>query len=145
MKPRIIFHGVAILVLLATVAAAQTPGKPAMTAPTSPSANPESSSPSISDVTIGDEQARGREAAGAMVTGRRPHQPVLSAVDKSLGFARVPETLIAFTQADKARGGQMQVVVYKNSEDTTTGSRRGSNKNSKITLTTDSTTTPPGQ
>ena len=145
MKPRIIFHGVAILVLLATVAAAQAPGKPAMTAPTNPSANRESSSPSVSDATIGNEQARGREAASAMATGRRPHQSLLSAADKSLGFGLAPQTLIAFTQADKARGGQMQVVVYKNSEDTTTGSRRGGNKNSKITLTTDSTTTPPGQ
>lgn len=145
MKARIIFHGVAILVLVATVAAAQTPGKPATTAPTGQLADRESNSPSVSDVTMGSEQARGREASSAMATGRRPHQPVLSAADKSLGSVHAPETLIAFTQADKARGGQMQVVVYKDSEDMTTRYRPGNNKTSKSKPTTDSTTTPPSQ
>jgi hypothetical protein len=145
MKARIIFHGVAILVLLATVAAAQTPGKPASTAPTGQSADRQSSSPSVSEVTMDNEQARGREAASAMATGRSPHLPLSSAADKSLGSAHAPETLIAFTQADKARGGQTQVLVYKDSEDITSRYRPRNNRNSKSKPTTGSTTIPPGQ
>jgi hypothetical protein len=140
MKARIIFHGAAILVLLATVAAAQAPGKPATTAPTGQSADCESSSPSgVSEVTTGNEQARGREVSSGIVRGRRPHESVGIPADKSLGSAYATETLIAFTQADKARGGQMQVV------DMTNRYRRGNDKTPKIRPATTSTTTPPSQ
>ena len=127
MKVRIIFHGVAILVLVATVASAQSPKKPAKSAPASQSADRESSAPSVSEVTAGSAQttdrksgsvivldreaasgqASGREASSGMATGRRQHEPVLAA-DKSLGSAHATESLTAVTQADKAKGGQME-------------------------------------
>jgi len=49
MKVRLIFHGVAVLVLIATVAAAQVPKKPAKTAPASQSAVREGSNPFLSE------------------------------------------------------------------------------------------------
>lgn len=139
MKARIIFHGAAILVLLGTVAAAQTPRKPATTVPTGQSADCEFNPPSVSEVTMGNDQARGREASSAMATRRRPHQTV------PLGSGRAPEPLIAFTQADKARGGQMQVVVYKDPEDMTAADERHNNRIAKTRPNIASSTTPPGQ
>ena len=63
MKPRILFHVLAVMLLLASVAAAQTPKQKAKTAPTGASADRESSSPSVSE----------REAGSGMATGRRQH------------------------------------------------------------------------
>lgn len=129
MKARIIFHAVAVLVLLTTVAAAQTqtPKKPATPAPKGQSADRESSAPSVSEVTMGKQatdrksgsvivldrdtasgHASGREVSSGMATGRRQHEPVLLSDDKSLGSAHATESLAAPTQADKAKGGQMQ-------------------------------------
>ncbi len=118
MKARIIFHGVAILVLLTTVAVAQTPVKPAKPAPASQSADRESSAPSVSEVTMGNKQttdrksgsvivldreaasghASGREASSGMATGRRQYQPVVISNDKSLGSAHATEPLAAPSQ-----------------------------------------------
>ncbi|MGA8088116.1 MAG: hypothetical protein WCA10_12475 [Terracidiphilus sp.] len=128
MKARIIFHGIAILVLLATVAAAQTSRKPAKPAAAGQSADRESSSPSVSEFTLGDRQttnrklgsvivldreaasghARVREASSGMASGRRQYEQVVMATNKSLGSAHALEPLAAPTQADKAKGGQMQ-------------------------------------
>ena len=117
MKARIIFHAVAAVVLLTTVAVAQTPKKPATPAPKSQSADRESSAPSVSEVTMSKETAgrksgsviaADREASSGMATGRRQHEPVLLSADKSLGSAHATESLAAPTQADKAKGGQMQ-------------------------------------
>lgn len=137
MKARIIFHGVAILVLLTTVAVAQTPVKPAKPAPASQSANRESSAPSVSEVTMGNKQtndrksgsvvvldreaasghASGREASSGMATGRRQYQPVIISNDKSLGSAHATESLDT-----PAKGGQMQNVstnpMYKGDKST---------------------------
>ncbi len=171
MKARIIFiifHGVAILVLLATIAAAQTPNQPARPSPASQATDREAAS----------AQANGREASSGMATGRRQHEPVVIVTDKSLGSGHAIESLAAPTQADKAKGGQLQnastnplykdnqsagsnplyqskdrqaapkpgssheVVEYKDPEDMTTRYRPGNNKASKIKPTTDSTTTP---
>ncbi len=128
MKVRIIFHGVAILVLAATVASAQSPKKPAKPAPANQSADRESSTPSVSEVTSSSAQttdrksgsviilerdaasghASGREASSGMATGRRQYQPVIITNEKSLGSAHATESVTAATQADKAKGGQMQ-------------------------------------
>ncbi|HMG85572.1 MAG TPA: hypothetical protein VK574_07505 [Terracidiphilus sp.] len=171
MKARLIFHGVAILMLLATIAAAQTPGKP-KTAPAGRSADSEATS----------ERANGREVSKGMAKGRHLRQPMVIAADKSLGSAHATESLVANTQADKARGGQMQsasanliykdskiassnplyeskerqaasssgasheVVEYKDPEDMTTHDRPGNNKTSEIKPSTASaTSTPPGK
>lgn len=117
MKARIVFHAIAVLVLLTTVAVAQTPKPPATPAAKGQSADRESSSPSVSEVTMGKQTAGrksgsvivlDREAASGMATGRRQHEPVLSTADKSLGSAHATESLAAPAQADKAKGGNMQ-------------------------------------
>lgn len=69
MKARILFHGAAILVLAATVAAAQspsTPNKPANSAPATQSAERQASAPSVSE----------REASTGMASGKRQHSPI---------------------------------------------------------------------
>ncbi len=109
MKARIFFHGVAILVLLATIAAAQTPKKPAKPTSAGQSVDRESSSPSVSEVTYGNAQTtHPKSASSGLATGRRQHEPVLIVAETSLGSAHAPESPAAPTQADKARGGQMQ-------------------------------------
>ena len=117
MKARIIFHGVAILVLLTTVAVAQTPAKPAKSAPAGQSTNRESSAPSVSEVTMGKQTTDrksgsvivlDREASSGMATGRRQHEPVSLSADKSLGSAHATESLAAPDQAEKTKGGQMK-------------------------------------
>jgi hypothetical protein len=128
MKARIIFHGVAILVLVASVAAAQTPKQPAKPVPAGQSADRESSAPSVSEVTASKAQASdrksgsvimmdrdaasgqasGREASSGMATGRRQYKPIVISKDKSLGSAHATESVTAPMQADKAKGGQMQ-------------------------------------
>ena len=128
MKARIVFHGVAVLVLLTTVAAAQTPAKPAKPAPAGQSADRESSSPSVSEVTMANKstterksgsvivldrdaasgKASGREVSSGMATGRRQHEPMVLATDKSLGSAHATESLAAPAQADTAKGSQLQ-------------------------------------
>lgn len=77
MKARIIFHGVAVLVLLATVAAAQQPQDKAKQAPAGKSADRESSTPAVSE----------REAGSGMPTGRRQWEPALSARETGTGMA----------------------------------------------------------
>jgi hypothetical protein len=128
MRARIIFHGVAILVLLTTIAVAQTPVKPAKPAPAGQSADRESSAPSVSEVTMDNKQtterksgsvivldrdtasghASGREVSSGMATGRRQYQPVAISKDKSLGPAHATESLASPTQADTGKGGQME-------------------------------------
>ena len=49
MKARLIFHGAAVVLLVATVAAAQAPKEPAKKATASQSSTRESSAPSISE------------------------------------------------------------------------------------------------
>lgn len=131
MKARMIFHGVAILVLLTTVAVAQTPVKPAKSAPAGQSANRESSAPSVSEITMSNKQtperksgsvivldreattgqASGREASSGMATGRRQHEPVLLESDKSLGSAASSRE----TSSGMATGRrQYQPVVISN-------------------------------
>lgn len=65
MKPRIVFHVFAVLVLIAAVAAAQSPKEKKATA-AGRSADRESSAPSVSEV----------EMHSGMVTGKRQHQEV---------------------------------------------------------------------
>lgn len=120
MKARIVFHGAAVLVLVATVVAAAqapaTPKKPAPAASTGQSADRESSAPSVSEVTMKSGQANDRksgsvivldrEASSGMATGRRQHEPILTTADKSLGSAHATESVNATEPA--AKSGKMQ-------------------------------------
>ena len=129
MKARIIFHGVAILVLIATVAAAQAPAKnPAKPAPAGQSADRESSAPSVSELTVSKAQSTDRksgsvvvldrEASSGMATGRRQHEPVPSPADKSLGSAHATESISTQAPADKTKGSMQSVSanpLYKDS------------------------------
>ncbi|MBS1802860.1 MAG: hypothetical protein JST28_05805 [Acidobacteria bacterium] len=77
MKPRIVFHVVAVVVIAAAVAAAQSKNqqKPAQATSTQ---SRQSSTPSISE----------REAATGMATGKRQHQPItITAREASSGMA----------------------------------------------------------
>ncbi len=121
MKARILFHGAAVLVLVAAVvAAAQTPSTPkvpAKAAPNSQTADRESSTPSVSEREAQSGQASGRksgsvivvdrEASSGMATGRRQHEPVLATADKSLESAHATESVTAPAPAADANGGKM--------------------------------------
>lgn len=76
MKARILFHGAAVLVLVTTVVAAQTPSTPkksADAAPKSQSANRQYSVPSVSE----------REASSGMASGKRQYSPVPTSRESS--------------------------------------------------------------
>jgi len=78
LKPRIVFHVVAVFVLAAVVAAAQSPTDKSKAAQTTASQSRESSIPSVSE----------REAATGMASGRRQHQPItITARETSSGMA----------------------------------------------------------
>lgn len=78
MKPRIVFHVAAVIVLCAAVAAAQSPNDKQKPTQTSDTQSHESSRPSVSE----------REASSGMATGRRQHQPMtIIAREASSGMA----------------------------------------------------------
>jgi hypothetical protein len=78
LKPRIIFHVVAVIVLAVTVAAAQSPKDKEKPAQTDQSQTRESVSPSVSE----------RETSTGVASGRRQHQPVtITARETSSGMA----------------------------------------------------------
>lgn len=64
MKPRIVFHVFAVLLLVAAVAAAQSPKQKTKSAPVGASADRESSTPSVSE----------REVGSGMPSGKRQHE-----------------------------------------------------------------------
>ena len=118
MKARILLHGAAVLTLIATVAAAQTPPNPknSANAPKSQSADRDAKTPSASEREVSSGMATGRrsgsvivldrEAQTGMATGRRQHQPILTVADKSLGSAHATESVTA--PATDAEGGNTQ-------------------------------------
>ena len=78
MKARIIFHGIAVLVLFTSVAVAQTPKTKSSTSPGSAAHGQESTSASVS----------ARETGSGMATGRRQHEPIsISARETGSGMA----------------------------------------------------------
>jgi len=78
LKPRIVFHVVAVIVLAAAVAAAQSPEDKQKRAQTSQSQSRQSSIPSVSE----------RETGTGMASGRRQHAPVtLTARETGSGMA----------------------------------------------------------
>ena len=78
MKARIVFHVTAVVVLAATVAAAQSPKDQQTKAQPSSTQSRQSSIPSISE----------RETSSGMATGKRQHQPVITtAREASSGMA----------------------------------------------------------
>ncbi len=173
MKARLIFHGAAVVLLVATVAAAQAPKEPAKKATASQSSTRESSVPSVSEYANSSVQTA-REASSGMATGRRQHEPIAVSADKSLGSAHATESVATAApaaetvssnplhkgnqtagtnplyeskekQAAPSSGASTDVVEYKDGEDGTTRSRPGNNKTSKAKPTTGSGAPPPSR
>ena len=78
MKPRIVFHVVAVIVLAAAVAVAQSPKDKEKPTQTNAPQNRQMSIPSVSE----------REAGSGMATGKRQHEPItITAREASSGMA----------------------------------------------------------
>ncbi len=173
MKARLIFHGAAVVLLVATVAAAQTPKEPAKKTPASQSSNRESSAPSVSEAANSKVQTA-REASSGMATGRHQDAPVTASADKSLSSAHATESVATPApaaetvssnplykgnqsagsnplyqskekQAAASSGAGHDVVEYKDGEDGITRTRPGNNKTSKAKPITGSGTPPPSR
>jgi hypothetical protein len=103
MKVRILFHGVAVVALVATVvAAAQTPStpkKPAGAAPTQ-SADRQSSAPSISE----------REASSGMATGKRQYKPISITAGRESSAPSVSEREVGSGMATGRKSGSVMAA-----------------------------------
>lgn len=78
LKTRIVFHGVAVLFLLAVVAAAQEPKDKKNPAPAPQSSGRESSTPSVSEREAASGMATGRKSGSVVVLDRESSQPSVS-------------------------------------------------------------------
>jgi hypothetical protein len=118
MKARILFHGTAVLVLVAAVVAAaqapSTPKKPATAASTGQSADRESSAPSVSE----------REAQSGHASGKRQYSPVSTSADRESSAPSVSEVTMKDAQASDRKSGSVIVLDRESSSGMMTGRRQ---------------------
>ena len=129
MKARIIFHLAAVVVLTATVAAAQSPKDKANPAQTSTSQERQQSVPSVSE----------REASTGMASGRRQHQPVtITAREASSGMATGRKTDSQDHESNSPSAFESGVTTAR---EASSGMATGRRSGSIVVLEHDSVTT----